>query len=169
MKRTTLIAAAALIAVASTAVIATAHDRGMGPRDARGPAMLFERFDTNSDGAITRAEIEAAALAHFTQADVNGDGQLTADEMAAAADARRAGRQADRIAKRIEHHDTNGDGMLSLQEATAAAAAGDGRIERMFEHLDADGDGTITQAEAEATQGGHGRGRWGKGHGETSN
>ena len=41
MNRKTLIAAATIIGVASTAVIATAHDRGNGARDGRGPAVLF--------------------------------------------------------------------------------------------------------------------------------
>ena len=62
MKRNAIIAGAVAIALASTAVIATAHDRGDGPRGMRGgPEMLFERFDVNGDGAITKDEIAAAA------------------------------------------------------------------------------------------------------------
>lgn len=164
MKRTPLIAAATLIAVASTAVIATARDRGDAPREGRGgPVMLLERFDTNGDGAITKEEMQGAAAAHFAEADTNGDGMLSAGEMAAAAESRRAERQADRIAKRIERSDTDGDGMLSLQEATAAA---EGRgMEQMFDRFDADNDGSITQAELEAAKGMFERGRHG-GHGD---
>jgi len=150
MNRKLLIATAAVIGIASTAVIATAHDRGNGPGKGHGPAALFERFDTNGDGTITKAEVEAAAAARFTEADSNGDGVLSAEEMTAAAEGRRANRRAERIAKRIEMHDANGDGMLSLEEVTAAA--GDGRANKMFEHLDTDGDGTITKAEAEAAK-----------------
>lgn len=167
MKRNYIIAGAVAIALASTAVIATAHDRGDGPRGMRGgPEMLFERFDVNGDGAITKDEIAAAAVNHFNEADSNGDGQLSAEEMAAMAQSNHAERMSERIARRIERHDTNGDGMLSLEEATAIA--GGDRAERMFEHLDADGDGTITQAEAEAAKGKRGHGRYGK-HGGDSN
>ncbi|MCP3969547.1 MAG: calcium-binding protein [Rhodobacteraceae bacterium] len=169
MKRTTLFTAAALIAVASTAVVATAYDRGQrdgnGPGEGRGgPVMLLERFDANGDGAVTLEEMQGAAAARFTEADTNGDGMLSAEEMAAAADAQRAKRQANRIARRIERHDTDGDGMLSLEEVTAAA---EGRnFAKMFERFDADGDGTISQAELEAAQEqGSGRGHWGKGGG----
>ena len=168
MKRTSLIAAAALIAVASTAVIATANIRGDGdgPRDGRGgPAMMFERFDTNGDGQITREEAEAAAAAHFTEADGNGDGQLSAEELTAAAEARRAEREslrrASRIEQMIERRDTNGDGMLSLEEMTAQAGRGGG-MDRMFDMLDADDDGIITKAEAEMAGDKRGHGRWGK-------
>ena len=171
MKKTPLIAAAALIAVASTAVIATAHDRGDGPRNGRGgPEALMERFDTNGDGQITMEEIQAAAVARFAEADANDDGQLSAEEMSAAADAqreeRRAERQAERIAKRIEKADTNGDGVLNLEEAVAA---GSDRIERLFDRLDDDEDGVITQAELEDAKGRFGRGRHGKRGGHSDN
>lgn len=166
MTRTSLIAAVALIAVASTAVIATAHDRGgrgEGPREGRGPAMLFERFDTDNDGSITKAEVEAAVAARFAEADANGDGQLSAEELAAAAEARRMERQAERQAARIdrmiERMDENGDGTLSLEEMAAMPEA------RMFDRLDADEDGVITQAEVEDMRGQRDGRRIGRGHG----
>lgn len=131
--------------------------------------MMFERFDTDSDGAVTKAELEGAAAAHFAEADANGDGLLSAEEMIAAAEkmraAREAKRMADRIAKRIEAHDTDGDGMISLEEATAYM--GGSRFDKMFDKLDADGDGSVTQAELEALKSTRGYGRNGRhdGHG----
>jgi EF hand len=47
---------------------------GKGKR--RGPA----RFDANGDGAISLAEMQAAALARFDRVDANKDGQLTETE-----------------------------------------------------------------------------------------
>ena len=157
MKRITLIAGAVMIAVASTSVVATAKG-GPGGGQGHGIERLFERLDTDQDGTITKAEVEAAGAARFTEADTNGDGLLSAEEMAAAAEGKRAKRIERRVEKRIERHDANGDGMLSLEEITAD---GGNRIERLFEHMDADGDGVITKAEAEAAKPlrrGHGRG-----------
>lgn len=163
MNRTPLIAAATLIAVASSAVIATARDRGDAPREGRnGPVMLLERFDANGDGAVTKEEMQATAATRFADSDSNGDGQLSADELTATAETRRAERLANRIARQIERNDTDGDGMLSLEETTAAAEGR--RIEQMFDRLDADKDGSVTLAELEAAKtkgqrGHHGRAR----------
>ena len=164
MKKVTLIASAALIAVASTAVIATAKGIPGGNGHGQGNHIerLFERMDADQDGSITKAEVEAAAVARFTEADANGDGLLDADEMAAAGEGRNAERRAKRIAKHMERADTDGDGAISLEEMTAS---GGNRMDRMFENLDADGDGVITQAEAEAAKPMRRGGNRGHGHG----
>lgn len=151
MKRTTLIAGVALVAVAATSVIATAHDRG---GKFGGPEAMIEKFDANGDGAITKAEIQEAAAARFAQADTNGDGVLSAEEMTAAAQARSAKATGDRVAKRIEKLDTNGDGQLSLDEMQAR---GTERLDRMFDRADADGDGTLTLAELQEMKSKFGR------------
>ncbi|WP_095012475.1 EF-hand domain-containing protein [Tsuneonella mangrovi] len=66
------------------------HHRGM--RGDRGDMMrmMLRRADTNGDGAITKAEFEAAALKHFDQMDANHDGTVTAAERQAAHDAMKA-------------------------------------------------------------------------------
>jgi hypothetical protein len=43
-------------------------------------ALVFARFDTNLDGVITLAEIDAGAPLAFAAADRNGDGQITGFE-----------------------------------------------------------------------------------------
>ncbi len=169
MKRTTLIAATVALAVGSTAVIATAHDRG-GAEAPRGPIhgeMLFERFDLNEDGELTRNEVAGAAAAHFAETDANGDGKLTAEELLAAHETRMAERRARRVDQMIERLDTDSDGMLTLEEMTRVPA--ENRLERMFEHLDADEDGVITTAEAEEMRGRRGPGRGHRRHGHGHN
>ena len=147
MSRVFLIAATALVAVASTSVIATAKG---GPRGA-GLERMFEQFDTNQDGTITQAEIEAANAARFAEVDANGDGVLTVEEMVAHATVRDSDRLTRRIEARIDRLDANSDGALSLEEM----ADGSKRLDRMFDRIDANSDGAITKAEAEEA-----RGRW---------
>lgn len=44
------------------------------------PGERFGRLDTNNDGAVSAAEMDQAAAAHFQQMDANKDGVITADE-----------------------------------------------------------------------------------------
>lgn len=156
MQRIFVIAAAALIATGSTAVLATAHDRAGPQGSGAGPAtMIFERFDLDGNGEVTRDEVTQAAAQHFAEADTNGDGQLSPEELAAQAESRQEERRASRMAQRsermLERHDANGDGLLSLEEMTAQD--GEDRLERLFAHLDVDEDGVINKAEAERMAG----------------
>jgi hypothetical protein len=51
-------------------------------RSAKGdPAKSFARIDSNHDGFIDRAELDAFFAERFARLDKNGDGVLTADEM----------------------------------------------------------------------------------------
>lgn len=45
------------------------------------PAKSFARIDTNHDGFINKAELDAFFAKRFAKLDKNGDGVLTADEM----------------------------------------------------------------------------------------
>lgn len=56
--------------------------RGGGHR--MGGMMLLRMADANKDGAVTSAELNSAALAHFDKADANKDGTLTRAERRAA-------------------------------------------------------------------------------------
>ncbi len=148
MKRTTLLAATALIAVASTSLIATAQSNpGNAGKSGAMATMMLERFDTDGDGSVTRAEIDAVRAAGFEAADSDGDGLLNAEELAAWQEARRDERQAARAAARLARLDSDGDGMISAEELAAA-----GPPMAMFDRLDADDDGSLTAAEIEAAQ-----------------
>jgi len=103
---------------------------------------MFDRIDADGDGAITRAELEAAPAARFAAADANGDGRATVDEIAAML---RADADA-RAARMLATRDADGDGALSADEMAPRRAD---RADRMFSRMDADGDGRVTRAEAQ--------------------
>lgn len=129
--------AAAGLAVLGAAGFAIAQDDG--PRRERPD---FFAADTNSDGAVSRAEFDTAHAARFAQQDANNDGQLARDEMHRG----RGGRGG--------HH--RGGGMHHL---TSADANNDGNITRdeflarpleHFGRLDANNDGVISASERPA-------------------
>lgn len=137
----------AVLALAG-AVFATATFGNEGPG---GPgnqgAMLLELFDsidTDQDGKLTEAELEAHRAAMFAATDTNGDGLLSAEEISAHQMARMSEQMAERSARMIEYRDNNGDGSLSLAEMDA------GPGQRHFARIDTDNDGAISKAEAEA-------------------
>ena len=110
----------------------------------------FDQMDTNSDGFIDAAEIQALQDARFAKADKNGDGALDADELKAQHEEhakKRKARAQERRAKMMTRLDTNKDGMLQKSEMSG------GRMERMMKHADADGDGRISKDEASKMRG----------------
>ena len=150
MKRTTRIAAAALLAGAGAlalgSTLALAEGYG-GPGDfggmrgdmgggAFGPGFLrqldFAELDADGSGAITVEDLQASVQSRFTEADANGDGQLDQDEIAA------------RITSRIEERGLEPRSrrgvrwMPELDERTIAWMA-----EGMIIRRDSDGNGTI--------------------------
>lgn len=155
--KTTYWITGALVLALGTAGAASAHGFGGKARDAdRGAMMMFDRFDTDGDGTITQAEIDALRMSRFAAADADGDGFLTPEEMAAHAETMRAERRVEQAGAMLGRLDTDGDGKLSAEEAAAAGPMD------MFERLDANEDGTITRdeiAEARGTMHGMGEGR----------
>ena len=150
---------------AGMALAATAEARG----ERTGPMMpTFEELDADANGSVTLTEIETAltarAEAQFAERDTDGDGALSADEMMAGANAERAERMAERIARHIERADENGDGLLQQSELQAQADnRRGGNFDRMFDRLDADEDGVLTAEEfAEARERMHDHGRRGR-------
>lgn len=140
MKTFLTCAVAAAIAVAPLA--AGARDRGAEHRD---PGAIFEMFDTNGDGEVTRTEIEERAEARFDAADTNGDGTISEAEFVAAA----ADRARERAAEAFARLDVDGDGSLS-RDVMSMRKGGSARIDRVFSRIDANGDDTVTRAEFDA-------------------
>jgi len=172
MKRTTLIAGVAVASLLGAAGMAVAHGKKMGPGGMHGmrggPVMNFEEIDTDGDGKLTQAEMEAHAKARFTAADTDGNGKLSADEMKAAAEKRAEERRAQRaermVTRMLERMDADKDGELSFEEMPGQKSQAD----TMFGRLDADGDGAISKDEMDKARErfSEHRGKgFGKGHG----
>lgn len=175
------ILALAVVPVLGLGVIAgVAEARGWGEDRMGGmPQMLpgFAEMDTDKDGKVTRAEIDAIRAERQKAMDPDGDGFITAAEMKAhAADQAKARAEAmvDRMFARL---DADKDGRLSAAEALSGPMAGGRGVDRMFDRVDRDNDGAISLAEYDAAaermaegRRGHGEGRGhgkgeGRGHG----
>ena len=133
--------------VAMAAGVAHAGEAGSGRLVER----LFQKMDTDGDGALSAAEAEAAAEKMFDRRDTNGDGVLTESEFTAQTGGRQlvADRQQKLDAlrtKRFAAMDKDGDGQVSAQEFLAAA-------QQRFTAADANGDGRITKEELRSLKG----------------
>ncbi len=158
MKKSVVICAVlAGVALTGTAAIARDH----GPRD---PQAMFERFDTDGDGLVTRAEIEATRDARFEDLDADGDGSVTEEEFTASAVERARARAAEAFARL----DVDGDGVLS-EDTLAARGGSSKRLERMFSRIDANGDDAISPEEVEAAMDRFAEMRQRRGHGAFKN
>lgn len=159
--KTTLLASAALALALGTA--ATAQDQmmddmsgmGMGMRPGMGigailglGALDFAALDTDGDGALTEADLDARIAARFAQADADGSGGLSAAEMVAMAEIIRQEQMAARLAQALVRVDDSGDSEIQLDELQARAPA----TVHLFDRVDADNDGTITPEEFAAAQ-----------------
>ncbi|MEP2717672.1 EF-hand domain-containing protein [Pseudophaeobacter sp.] len=121
-----------------------------------GPKMQFEELDTDGNGEISKAEMEAHKAARFSATDTDGDGMISADEMLA----KMQERAAKRVEKMINRMDKDGDGMLSAEEMANRGRHGD-----MFGRMDSDGNGAISKEEfdqARENRGGKRRGGQGR-------
>jgi len=94
------------------------------------------RYDSNNDGKITRAELEAGLRQDFRQADTNHDGRLDPDEVLAVNQRRIKIDQS--IA--IPLIDWNHDDYVDFAEFSAP-------MRSLFEQYDADEDGVVTLQE----------------------
>lgn len=113
----------------------------------RGNAL--EQWDTNSDGVVTRAEAEAAAVERarklFDTLDADKDGSLTKQELEAAREKRHAAMR-EHAEDRFKAADSDGDGRLSKAETEKGMPM----LARRFDALDADKDGALTSEELAA-------------------
>jgi len=145
------IAAAALAATVALAPLAASAAAGDG--DARQDRLQkraemmskrFDKLDKNKDGAVDKAEMEAASKRAFDKADTNKDGVIDEAEAKAIRD-RLAERRGDRPAKanrkdRLARADVDKDGKITRDEFAASAAP-------WLMRADSDKDGRVTKAE----------------------
>jgi RNA polymerase sigma-70 factor (ECF subfamily) len=108
------------------------------------PGDFAKHLDTNGDGQVQIAEIEASAAKQAAEIDANADGNITTIEMKAWHEAQRA----KRAEARLLRLDTNQDGKVSVDEFAAA------RVERASKR-DANGDGVIAADEMRGKHRGH--------------
>jgi Ca2+-binding EF-hand superfamily protein len=148
------------IVIGLLAVVAAPAQEGRGPGRGRFPGLNigFAALDTNGDGTLDAAEIEAAPRA-LAKLDKNGDGQITQEELRMAMpmgrgpgefnrgerrDGERGGDAGasvvDDMVKTLMAFDANGDGKLSRSELPE-------RFQGIFDRGDEDKDGFLTSEE----------------------
>ena len=147
-------------------------ERGMGRRGGFGPGMrMLRRLDEDSDGTVTKAEVEMYVTRMFTQMDLDGDGHITDNDLPPMmrgldiikgerphfamgggrhgwghrGQGRRAhGRRGGMpILRHMLGADANKDGEITIEEAQDLAAKRIGRFDR-------NGDGSIDETDRDA-------------------
>lgn len=93
---------------------------------------LMETFDTDGNGVVTQAEIDAVRAGELAEYDANGDGQLNLEEYTAYWTAR----MFERIVDAFQELDANGDGNVTMEEWNAG-------IGNIVARLDQDGDAAL--------------------------
>jgi Ca2+-binding EF-hand superfamily protein len=171
MKTTLLSIAALSLALSAPAFAGSALDQQSQM------AQMLLQYDTNKDGIINRAEIEAGKAAEFTKADTNADTFLSWDEFKAWNESKKAAqtasifnvmdadangsvssaefvnassdRKATQAAGMFALADTNADGALSLEELAALRSGGDSveKLLEMFTGMDANADKQLSVTE----------------------
>jgi len=169
MKKFTLAAATAALAMTATALFAAPGDAKRGPASggdgtmtrAEVQAQVAERFaraDANGDGVLNQADQAARTAQMFDRIDTDKNGSISRAEFAAAHDGMRGEMGGDRAMQgsggrmggrmggagaMLRMADTNNDGAITRDEAMAAAV-------KVFDRMDANKDGQVTRAERQA-------------------
>jgi len=116
------------------------HDDGMHA-DAMPP--MFEKFDTNHDGKLSKDEVRNGVDKMFAESDTNKDGFISKEEMQAHHKSMH-----EQMRTRMQEHwkaaDKDGDGALSRAEVDAAGMK---MLSRDFNKLDKNKDGKLTHDE----------------------
>ena len=105
---------------------------------------MAAQLDTNQDGQVSVAELQAGRSARFQQADLNGDGSLDLSELQNQRDTRRAQRHA----ARYQELDTDGNGLITVAEfQNGHPVAMAGTSATLFGLADTNADNLLSQAE----------------------
>lgn len=129
-------ALAVATAIGGTAVAVQAEARGPHGKPGDRAEWLFERYDANQDGKITKGEITAARKASITKYDADKDGQLSLDEFQGLFNEI----MRHRMVRMFQKLDRDGDAKVSEAEIAR-------QVERMMAHLDRNDDGEIERSE----------------------
>ena len=114
------------------------HDEAM-----HGPGPMFEEFDANKDGKLSRDEVQQGSDKLFKEIDTNKDGYLSQDEVKAHHKAMfEKHRQA--MQDKWKAADKDNDGSLTKAEAEAGGLT---RVAKDFDKRDKNKDGKLTQDE----------------------
>lgn len=106
---------------------------GMRMLGGLGAGQLLREVDTDHDGRVTQAEIDAAVNARFARFDADGNGRLSMDEFNALwADITRPA-----AVRTFQFLDPNGDGSVEKVEV-------DERFGRLVQRFDRNGDGALS-------------------------
>lgn len=116
--------------------------RGYGRR-------MMERFDTNEDGKVTRAEVDEYKSSMLTKFDADKDGKLSLKEFEGAW----LEMMRPRMVRRFQFFDIDGDASVTAKEI-------DRPINRMFKRMDRNEDGEISKEDRRR----HGKHRGGNRH-----
>lgn len=133
------------VAGAGFALQATAHDGHMHGEGMHGDRMppMFEKFDANHDGKLSKDEVRSGVDKMFAEIDTNKDGFIGKEEMQAyhksMHEQMRSGMQ-----ERWKAADKDGDGALSRAEVDGAGMK---MLSRDFDKLDKNKDGKLTPDE----------------------
>ena len=106
------------------------------------PQVTTKEAEGTADGGITAAKHAATASKRFEMMDTDKDGKISAAEINASHGAESIvwANHPESPAEKIRSFDTNHDGVLSISEYTNGS-------QRMFEELDVDGNGVLTPSE----------------------
>ena len=149
--RTKLLAAATAVLVVGGLALAApslAQRGAMGMMGGLGAEQLLREVDTDRDGRMTQAEIDAAVNARFTRFDADGNGRLSLDEFNALwADVTRPA-----AVRAFQFMDPNGDASVTKAEVEE-------RTGRLVQRFDRNGDGALSMQDRGGRGGPHGPGR----------
>lgn len=158
----------AVVAAAFVAAMPLAHagpgdrDGWRGHRDGHhggrhgGPGMarmLMERYDTDKDGKVTQAEIDAVQAERFTTAAGANGQSISIDQFETLYNAEHR----ERMVRAFQRLDRDGDGQVTREEFNR-------RTDGMVARMDRDGDGALAPTDGRRGEGrGEGRRGWWQG------